>query len=72
MTQINITDFRNNLKKYSELAKKKDFEVVNRGETVFIVKSPKSVKKEAFNALAGAAKSDIPYEKILENKAKKL
>ena len=72
MTQVNITDFRNNLKKYSILAQKEDLEIVNRGEVVFIVKGPKSNKMDAFNALMGSAPSDIPYEEILKERIKEL
>ena len=68
MIQVNITEFRNNIKKYSLLAKKQDIEVIDNGKTVFIVTNHKSDKKEAFKALSGAAKSNIPYEEILKNK----
>ena len=72
MTQINITDFRNNLKKYSELVQHQDYEIVNRGKVVFIIKSPKSNKEDAFNSLIGAAVSDTPYEEILKGRIKEL
>ena len=72
MTQVSITELRNHIKKYSELVREQDFEVVNRGEVVFVVKSPKSNKEDAFNALMGAVKSDIAYEDILEKKVAEL
>ncbi len=72
MTQVAITEFRNNLKKYSEMVKEQDLEIVNRGEVVFVVKSPKSNKKEAFNALMGAAVSETDYKDILREKIKEL
>ena len=68
MTQVNITDFRNHLKKYSKLVQKQDLEIVNRGVTVFIVKSPRSNKEDAFNSLIGAARSETPYEDILKER----
>ena len=70
MTQIAITEFRNNIKKYSEMAKEHDLEIMSRGEVVFIVKSPKSNKKDAFNALMGAVRSETDYEDILKEKVK--
>ena len=72
MTQIAITEFRNNIKKYSEMAKEQDLEIMNRGEVIFIVKSPKSNKKDAFVALMGAARSETDYEDILKKKVKEL
>ncbi|MBR0461949.1 MAG: hypothetical protein IJJ00_04470 [Erysipelotrichaceae bacterium] len=72
MTQVTITDFRKNLKKYSILAQKEDLEIVNRKEVVFIVKGPRSSKMDAFNALMGAARSDVPYEEILKERIKEL
>ena len=72
MTQVSITEFRNNIKKYSEMVQIQDLEVVNRGQVIFIVKSPKSNKESAFSALMGAAKSDIPCEEILKEKTKEL
>ena len=68
MTQINITEFRNNLKKYTDMAQQEDLEIVNRGVVAFIVKSPRSSKEDAFKALLGAARSDVPYEDILKEK----
>jgi hypothetical protein len=72
MTQIAITEFRNNIKKYSEMAKEQDLEIVNRGEVMFVVKSPKSNKRDAFNALMGAARSEANYKDILKEKANEL
>jgi len=72
MTQISVTDFRRNIKKYSELVQHEDLEVMNRGEVIFIVMSPKSAKREALKHIFGAAKSDVPYEDILKGKLAEL
>ena len=72
MIQIAITEFRNNMKKYSAIAQEQDLEIVNRGKVLFIVKSPKSYREEAFARLMGAVKSDVPYEDILKEKIKEL
>ncbi len=72
MIQVNITDFRNNMKKYSRIAKEQDLEILNRGEVVFIVKSPGSNKLEALHSLMGAVISDVPYEEILKERLREL
>ena len=72
MTQVNITEFRNNIRKYSIIAQEKDLEIVNRGKVLFIVKSPRSNKEEAFRSLLGAARSDVPYETVLQEKLREL
>ena len=70
MKRVSITQFRKNLKKYAEMAQEQDLEIVNRNQAVFIVKGPKQSKEDAFNALMGVAKSDIPYEDVLKEKTK--
>ena len=72
MTQVNITEFRNNIKMYSEMAKKQDLEITNRGEVLFIVKGPRSNREDAFKALLGAAKSETDYSEILKEKVSEL
>lgn len=49
-----------------------DLEVTDRGKVLFIVKSPKSNKEDAFNTLIGVARSDIPYEEIFKEKIREL
>ena len=70
MKRVSITQFRKNLKKYAEMVQEQDLEIVNRNQAVFIVKGPKQNKEDAFNALMGVAKSDIPYEDVLKEKTK--
>ena len=72
MTRVNISEFRNNLKYYSEIAKTDDIEVFNRDEVVFYIQSLKNKKAEAFKRLDGIIKSDIPYEVILKERLKEL
>lgn len=72
MTQVNMTEFRNNLKKYSKLAQKTDIEVVNRNKVMFVVKSTRSSKKDALNGILGAAKFDGDYQDILKGRVKNL
>ena len=72
MTKVNITDFRKNLKKYCELVQQQDFEIVNRGKVVFIIKSPKSNKNDAFNFLVDTTMSNISYEDVLKNRINEL
>lgn len=72
MKQISVSEFRRNLKKYSEIVQKEDLEVTDRGKVLFIVKNPKSNKEDAFNTLIGVARSDIPYEEIFKEKIREL
>ena len=51
MTLVNVTEFRNNLKKYADLAQKEDLKIVNHDKTLFYVKRPKSRKQEALENL---------------------
>ena len=68
MKQINITEFRKNMTKYARLVQKEDIEVLNKGEAVFIVKSPESNRNDAFISLMASARSELPYEDILKEK----
>lgn len=72
MSEVSITELRNNIKKYAKLAQNEDFQVTNRGEIVFYIKSPKSYVAEAIDRLKGAAETNIPYEDILKGKLKDL
>jgi len=72
MTQVNITEFRNNIKKYCKLVQKTDIEVINRNEVMFVMKSTKSNKKEALNAILGAAPFDGDYKEILKGRIKEI
>lgn len=68
MTIVSISDFRKNLKKYTDLVKSEDVMVYSNGKAVMKVTSPVSKKIESFRKLKGIAKTDIPYEEILKNK----
>ena len=68
MIVVNITEFRNNIKKYAGIAKKEDIEVFDGNEVVFAIKSTASLKEEAFQRLGKAVNLDVDYEEILKNK----
>lgn len=70
MTVVNITDFRNNLKKYSDLAQNEELKVVSHNKTLFYVKSPKSRRQEALENLCGCIDSQENYKEILKNRIK--
>lgn len=73
MRQINITDFRQNLKEYSDLAQKESFEVVNRGRVLFVVQPPRERKREALERLVGVLEgTDLDEMNIGEERLKKL
>ena len=54
------------------LAKKEDIEVLNHNKTIFIVRSPDNIKKEACMFLKGILPKDFSYEDVMKNKLKEL
>lgn len=68
--QVSISDFRNNMKKYEKLVKKTDIEVMNHNKTIFVIKSPDSLKKDAYYLLRGFLDTDISPEKLMKNRLK--
>ena len=70
MTLVNVTEFRNNLKKYADLAQKEDLKIVNHDKTLFYAKGPKSRKQEALENLCGCLDSQEDYKETLKNRIK--
>lgn len=71
MTIVNVTEFRNNLKKYSELAQEDDLKIVNHDKTLFYVKGVKSRREEAIEFLSGCcAENETDYKEVLKNRVK--
>lgn len=68
--QVSISEFRNNMKKYEKLAKKEDIEVLNHNKTIFVVKSPESLKKDAYYLLRGFLNTDVSVDDVMKNKLK--
>lgn len=72
MISISISDFRKDMKKYSELVKQEDIMVTSNGKPVMRIVDPAKDKKQKVLKLRGVVKSDKTYEEIMEEKLKEL
>ena len=72
MTQITISDFRQNLKKYAEIVKHEDIIVVNNGKPVMRISDPARNRVDEIKKLRGIAKTSQSSEEIMENKIREL
>ena len=57
MTEVNVTDFRKNLKKYAEMVKTQDFIIVSNGHPIMIVTNPAKNRILNMKSLRGTAKT---------------
>ena len=72
MTQITISDFRQNLKKYAEIVKYEDIIVVSNGKPVMRISDPARNRVDEIKKLRGIAKTSQSSEEIMENKIREL
>ena len=72
MLQITISEFRKDIKKYSELVKEQDIIVVSNGKPVMRVSDPMKEKITKIKSLKGIAKTELSYEDILKEKLTEL
>ena len=72
MTQITISDFRQNLKKYAEIVKYEDIIVVSNGKPVMRISDPVRNRVDEIRKLRGIAKTSQSSEEIMENKIREL
>ena len=72
MLQITISEFRKDIKKYSELVKEQDIIVVNNGKPVMRVSDPMKERVAGIKSLKGIAKTELNYEDILREKLKEI
>ena len=68
MTQISISEFRKNLKKYADTVKEEDILVFNNGRPVMRISDPNRDKVMQLKKLRGILKTDLTYEEMLEGK----
>ena len=68
MTQISISEFRKNLKKYTDAVKEEDILVFNNGRPVMRICDPNRDKVVQLKKLRGIIKTDLTYEEIMEGK----
>lgn len=72
MLQVTISEFRKDIKKYSELVKEQDIIVVSNGKPVMRVSDPMKEKITKIKRLKGIAKTELSYEDILREKLTEL
>lgn len=68
MTQISISEFRNNIKHYSQLVKKEDILVVNNGKPIMRITDPMKDNIARMKSIKGILKTDKSFEEIMEEK----
>ena len=68
MTEINVTDFRRDLKKYAEMVKTQDLIIVSNGRPIMKVTDPAKNKTLRMKNLRGIAKTDQDPDEILKGK----
>ena len=68
MLQVTISEFRKDIKKYSELVKEQDIIVVSNGKPIMRVSDPMKEKITKIKRLKGIAKTELSYEDILREK----
>ncbi|MBQ3383927.1 MAG: hypothetical protein IJG59_01785 [Erysipelotrichaceae bacterium] len=72
MLQVTISEFRKDIKKYSELVKEQDIIVVSNGKPVMRVSDPMKEKIIKIKSLKGIAKTELNYEDVLREKLTEL
>ena len=66
MTQVTISEFKKNIKYYSDLVKKEDILVLDNGKPIMRITDPLKNRTERMKQLRGIIKTDTEFEKILE------
>lgn len=72
MTEVNVTEFRRDLKKYAEMVKKEDIIVVSNGKQIMRITDPTKNKVLRMKKLRGIAKTDLDPEDILKGRLAEL
>lgn len=68
MTQISISEFRKNIKHYSQLVKEEDILVVNNGKPIMKITNPMKDNIARMKSIKGIIKTDKSFEEIKEDK----
>ena len=72
MTEVNVTEFRRNLKKYAEMVKTQDLVIVSNGRPIMKITDPAKNKTLRMKQLRGIAKTDKDPEDILKERLSEL
>lgn len=72
MTEVNVTEFRRDLKKYAEMVKTQDLVIVSNGRPIMRITDPAKNKTLRMKQLRGIAKTDKDLEGILKERLSEL
>ena len=72
MTEVNVTEFRRDLKKYAEMVKTQDLVIVSNGRPIMRITDPAKSKTLRMKQLRGIAKTDKNPEDILKERLSEL
>lgn len=72
MTEVSVTEFRRDLKKYAEMVKTQDLIIVSNGRPIMKITDPAKNKTLRMKQLRGVAKTDKDPEEILKGKLSEL
>ena len=72
MTEVNVTEFRRDLKKYAEMVKTQDLLIVSNGRPIMKITDPAKNKTLRMKQLRGIAKTDKDPEDILKERLSEL
>ncbi len=72
MTEVNVTEFRRDLKKYAEMVKTQDLIIISNGRPIMKITDPAKNKTLRMKQLRGIAKTDKDPEDILKERLSEL
>ena len=72
MTVVTVSEFRKDIKKYSELVRDEDIIVVSNGKPIMKISDPLKDKIAAIKSLRGIVSNVNDYESILRRKLEEL
>ena len=72
MTQITVSEFRRDMKRYAELVKTEDIIVVSHGTPVMRISDPFKDRVLAVKQLRGSVHTDTDYDAVMEERLKEL
>ena len=72
MIEVNVTEFRRDLKKYAEMVKTQDLIIISNGRPIMKITDPAKNKTLRMKQLRGIAKTDKDPEDILKERLSEL
>ena len=68
MIQISISEFRKNMKHYSNIVKDEDILIINNGKPIMKIVDPYKDNISQIKSIKGILKSDKTYKELMESK----